>query len=164
MKESWLPVKNFENRYLISNYGNVKSLIYNKELKQFKINSGYNRIALHKDKYIKNFLIHRLVAETFIPNPNNFSEINHKNGIKTDNYVLNLEWCTSSHNKFHAFKHGLRERLYGNKNGMCKLNEEEIEKIRNEYNLTNINQKDLAKKYKVTQAYISFLINNRRRV
>lgn len=95
--------------YLVDKTGNVYSKNYNhtgkiKKLKPTMQNTGYVRVALCKDDSIKYKLIHRLVAESFIPNPENKSEINHKNGIKTDNRVENLEWATRSENQKHAYQ------------------------------------------------------------
>ena len=97
--EIWKNIKNYEGLYQISNLGNIKSLIKNKILKPY-INkkNGYAYIGLHKNKNIKVIRIHRLVAINFIPNPNNFPIVNHKNGVRNDNRVENLEWCTQRYN------------------------------------------------------------------
>ena len=96
-KEIWRDVVGFEGLYKVSNLGNVKSLGNNKNkkekiLKPSKTIWGYLQVWLRKDgrRYAKT--VHRLVAEAFIPNPDNFPEINHKSEDKTDNSVKNIEW------------------------------------------------------------------------
>ena len=87
---------NFEN-YQISDDGRVWSKKSNKWLKPIDVN-GYKKVSLYKNGKEYQRLVHRLIAETFIPNPNNYEEINHINEDKSDNRVENLEWCTSSYN------------------------------------------------------------------
>lgn len=103
--ERWLDIEGYEGLYQVSSCGRVKSLgngnsNNSKErfLKPKKNSDGYIHVDLYKEGNGKNFKIHRLVAQAFIPNPENLPQINHKNEIKTDNYVSNLEWCTSQYN------------------------------------------------------------------
>ena len=106
-----LPIKDFPD-YFVDDEGNVYSKKYHHTLNKYcelrKIkpeeNNGYLRVGLHKNnrQFQKN--VHRLVAETFIPNLDNKPQINHKNGMRNDNRVSNLEWVTSAENIKHAFK------------------------------------------------------------
>lgn len=105
--EIWHPIIGYEDSYLISSWGNVKSLNYNhtgklKDRIPSKDKDGYLFIALHKDGISKNFRIHRLVAEAFIPNPNNLPQVNHKSENKTENFVWNLEWCDDWYNNHYG--------------------------------------------------------------
>ena len=118
--EEWKPIKGYEGLYEVSNTGKVRSLDhYNTNgkvdiLYKGKILNGfldgknnYKMVMLSKSKTDqKKFLVHRLVAETFIENSDNKREVNHKDGNKLNNDVSNLEWCSSKENKEHAFKNG----------------------------------------------------------
>lgn len=110
MEEIWLDIKDFKGIYQVSNLGRVKSLardiicrgrlLHFKEviLKSAIGRDGYKRVALSKDGKQKMFLVHRLVADAFIPNPNNYPIINHKDEDKANNVPENLEWCTHKYN------------------------------------------------------------------
>lgn len=118
MQEIWKDVKGYEGLYQVSNLGRVKSIQYfnhknnkaytrNRLLKPIINEKGYARVDLFKNKKSKRVRIHRLVAETFIPNMYNLPEINHIDGNKQNNCIDNLEWCTHKHNMKEAYKLGL---------------------------------------------------------
>lgn len=122
----------YEGLYLIDNIGNVVSLpkkngsrFVNKyNILKAKVNKlGYKEVALSKNGKTKIMLLHRLLAIHFIPNPNNFPQVNHINGIKSDNRLENLEWCTVSYNTKHAYENNLGGfRTYANA-GIKKMNQ-----------------------------------------
>ena len=106
-EEIWKPIEGYENLYSVSSLGRVKTLQKinlrgqlrkEKVLKQYINKKGYLYVVLFKDGKCKKKLVHRLVAEAFLPNPNNLICINHKSEIKTENFVENLEFCTVAYN------------------------------------------------------------------
>ena len=103
--EEWRDIPGYFGLYQVSNFGRVKSLVgthresRERILKPYKTKYGYLRVRLCKDGKVKQFYVHRLVAEAFIPNPDNLPQVNHKNENKTDNKVENLEWCTAKYNQ-----------------------------------------------------------------
>ena len=103
--EIWKDIEGYEGLYWASNLGNIKSL--KKILKLNKVAKGYFHATLYKDGIPKTFKAHRLTAKAFIPNPENKNEVNHKDGIKTNNNILNLEWNTRAENNRHAIENGL---------------------------------------------------------
>lgn len=103
IKEIFKDIEGYENLYQVSNLGNVKSLNYKhtgkeKILTPDKDRYGYFKVVLHKQGKRKKFFVHRLVAQAFLPNSQNLEQVNHKNEIKTDNRVQNLEFCTPKYN------------------------------------------------------------------
>ena len=111
IEEIWKPVKDYEGLYEVSNLGKVKSYWYGSErfLKLKKDKRNYRLICLCANNEVKTLKVHRLVAQAFIPNPENKLEVNHKDGDKANNSVENLEWCTRSENNKHAFQTGLNK-------------------------------------------------------
>lgn len=116
--EIWLPIPNYENLYWISNQGRVRN--NRKVMKTYRINSGYLCIDLTNNKVKKKYLLHRLVATTFLCNLNNHKEVNHIDECKDNNSVNNLEWCSSSYNKQHSIATGTYNALYTTKNSLGK--------------------------------------------
>lgn len=102
MEEIWKPIKDFEN-YSVSNLGNIMNTKTNKIMKQTN-KDGYPGISLSNDKMRKTFKVHRLVALTFIENPENKSDVNHKDKNKLNNCLENLEWMTRKENNIHRCK------------------------------------------------------------
>ena len=100
MMEIWHDTEGYEGLYQVSNKGHVKSLKWGKEriLRPMINSSGYYHIGLYNDGVRKAFRLHRLVAEAFIPNPDNLPEINHRDENKKNNCVENLEWCDRGYN------------------------------------------------------------------
>lgn len=122
--EVWKPVVGYEEQYEVSNTGIIKGVdrmvltekglrnIKGKVLKTRLNNHGYLEVRLSKNNKSTTTFVHILIARAFIPNPLNKPEINHINGIKTDNSLKNLEWCTRLENMQHANKIGLLKRKY----------------------------------------------------
>ena len=103
MSEVWQKVKGYEDSYLVSNHGRVKSLSSSRVFTGS--NSGYARCRIGG----RMLRVHRLVAEAFIPNPENKPQVNHLDGDKQNNHVSNLEWCTNAENAIHAYQTGITE-------------------------------------------------------
>lgn len=98
----WKPVKGFEGLYLVSDIGEVYSLLTNKCLLPAKKRTGYLQVTLSKNTLLSYHLVHRIVAEAFIPNPDGKRQVNHIDGNKSNNSVSNLEWCTCRENIIHS--------------------------------------------------------------
>ena len=112
--EEWRDIAGYEGVYQVSNKGRVKRIVATHTTKPMMrkptlAGAGYPSILLSKDGVARRYNVHRLVAKAFIPNPDNKPEVNHINGIKTDNRAENLEWVTVSENKLHAYRTGLYE-------------------------------------------------------
>ena len=100
MEEIWKDKKDYEGHYQVSNFGKVKSIKFGKEiiLKLNKDKDGYLQVTLCKNNIKKVYKVHRLVAQAFLDNPYNLSQVNHKDEDKTNNNVDNLEWCDRLYN------------------------------------------------------------------
>ena len=121
---------NFEQvkkgRYLVSNYGDLYSLYTSKFLRPQYDKDGYNKIELATDYGHKKVFVHRAVAYTYVdnPNPEEFNIVNHKDGIKSNNYYQNLEHCTEDYNRQHAIEHNLT--CYGERSQSSKFSQNDV--------------------------------------
>lgn len=181
--EEWRDITGYEGLYQVSNLGRVRSLdrtelihrkgscfyrhFSSKILHLNKTGKGYLRVDLCKTINGKQNLIHksvhRLVAESFIPNPENKKTVNHIDGNKTNNCFENLEWNTYSENVKHSFINGL-EKPYKRIDGISKkLTDSQVIEIRSEHALYKKSSTELAKKYNVSHTYIKKIISRERR-
>lgn len=126
--EIWKPIyiNNEESNYMVSTYGRIKNKKTGKIMKLSFDNYGYLKISLKHRGISITRTVHRLVMETFNPNPDKTKQVNHINGIKTDNRLENLEWVTVSENIKHAFSLGLKKPRKGEESNFNKYNEEII--------------------------------------
>lgn len=143
MSVIWKAIAGYEGFYEVSNDGRVRSLdrlinngrtgkgarkfLKGRELKAHSVGKGkYLAVGLHKNAVIRQAYIHKLVFDAFVSNPDSLPEINHKDGIKTNNKDSNLEPSTRLENVRHAIRHGLCNSLIGEKNIQAKLTEEQV--------------------------------------
>jgi len=146
----WKPIKGYEGMYEVNTFGHVCSLtrviknglkstrvIKGKSLKLKIDRNGYPTVTLNKEHKAKTVRVHRLVAEAFLRKPHNYTDVNHIDGVKTNNSVYNLEYCTRSQNIEHAYKNQLRTD--------AKFNPQQIRDIRT----SESSQRALAREYNV---------------
>ena len=162
-EEIWKDIEGYEGYYQVSNQGRIRSLDrivehptngareINGELRKLKIHqSGYYHLGLTKDGKTKYRLVHRMVAQAFIPNPETKPQVNHIDGVKKNNNVSNLEWATHKENTMHAVKNKLIK---------TKLSEKDVLEIRRRYNEGGVATKKLAEEYSVTHWAIYDVVN-----
>lgn len=148
----------------VSNTGKLRNVNTGTVYKQCINKNGYYQVCVslgHKGK--KTFRIHKVVAETFISNPNNKPIPNHKDGNKLNNNVFNLEWSTDKENTRHAWNNGLCMARKGVKQCNFKLTEEEVRYIKNNYipKHEEFGCRALARKFNVDHMQISRIVNNK---
>lgn len=174
MKEQWKEIKGNRETYEISSLGNIRTKdregarshhVKGHILTQHDNSNGYLRCDINIDGKTKSHLIHRLVAEKFIPNPDNKPFVNHIDGNKHNNSVNNLEWCTRSENERHAWKTGLKHDIAtkGELHGMHKLSKKDAEYIRTNHirNGGSMKTGELARKFNVNPQTITEIVSER---
>jgi len=167
--DMYKEIKDYEGLYQVSDSGMVRSLdrtdsmsrkIQARVLKPWKINSGYLVVGLCKNGKVKRCLVHRLVINAFIKPIPELEHTNHKNGIKTDNRIENLEWSNKSLNGLHAYKTGLSKPLLGSKHPKTTLTEKQVFTIK--YQSQNKSRKQLAQQFGVSYDCIRYIQNEKR--
>lgn len=160
--EEWRDIPNFKGLYKISNMGRVKKLILRNSTKEVPSilnpspnTKGYLQVSLYKDNIPHCKRIHRLVGETFIPNPHNLPQLHHRNDVKADNRVENLMWVTNLENMRLAFASGL---FKNRKPSGRKLNERQVKEIRNLYATGQYSMKEISQLYNMGEAPIQAVI------
>ncbi len=148
----------------VSNYGRLISHNYQQQniskIIKLPVQNGYHRIALSIDSKKRNWSVHRLVAMAFIPNPESKREINHINGIKNDNRVENLEWCTRSENSKHAFRIGLQSNK-GEKHSQSIITDLQAREIKLLIK-QGLKDRQIADQFNVSSRFINRIRHNQR--
>lgn len=163
MTEEWKTIDGAEH-YEVSNLGRVRRSLgapktvntYNGKILRPDCATGYDRVTLRMGRKLIRALIHRLVARAFLPEARKFAHVNHIDGIKTNNRVDNLEWCSPQHNVQHAWKLGLCTPNQGEKHGMSKLKDGDVIRIR-EARERGVSLATLAESFNVTETTISMI-------
>lgn len=168
MEEIWKDIAGYEGRYEVSNFGRIKSYVkkkvFGKILSPYLCGEYYAiRLFFAKNRIGKVFFIHKLMAQAFIPNPDNKPEVNHENGIKTDNWLWNFKWVTKSENIQHAYDTGLLTHVgpKGEKSPTAKLKSLQIEEIRKSI-LEGKSHREIAREFNTSSTNVSFIRNNKR--
>lgn len=153
--EIWKSVIGYNGVYQVSNLGRVKKITKNGEIimKNNLNHIGYNLIRFSRNGIQKGTSVHRLVAIHFLFNLDNKREVNHKNGIKTDNRVENLEWVSSSENTRHAVKMGLHNGRKGESHHNSKISEKDATFIK--YDSNHLTSNELADKYNIHKTQVN---------
>lgn len=158
MNKRFKPVSGFEGRYSVSCSGEVYSLRRDLIMSPQFSADGYPVVALYKKEGVKLCKVHRLVARAFVENSEGKEEVNHIDGNKTNNLVVNLEWVTRSENLKHAYRTGLACNK-GTNNPQSKVTEKEVREIRRLKKEEHFSLRDLAIKYNIARSTVSAIVN-----
>ena len=156
MDEIWADINGYEGKYQVSTLGRIKSLKKNLIMKPMVATNGYLIACLWKNNKQKKFVIHRLVAQAFIPNPNNYKEINHIDEDKTNNRVENLEWCSHSYNMNYG---SIKEKISSANKGKI-ITQETKQKLREDTSNRRWINNGIIEKYVCKEQLDSFLEND----
>lgn len=171
MIEIWKDIVGFEEYYQVSNFGRVKALevtrkdslgrktTYKERILKGTNHKGYRRVTLNLNGY-HHKLVHRLVADTFLPNPENKAQVNHKDFNTSNNKVENLEWNTELENVTHAVRGNRLNDRNCELNSNSKLTREQVIEIRKKYKNPVQKLADIGKKYNVTGRTIGMILRN----
>lgn len=162
MIERWLPVVGYEEIYSISNMGNVFSIRNNIILKPMKDHKKYLVVDLRNKGHRKTRKIAHLVIEAFLGKRPKGYEVNHKDGVKSNNRIINLEYVTPIENIRHSYRIGLHIKdRSGENHSMSKLTWKEVNFIRKEYVPRKITQIYLVSKYNISQQTICYILQGK---
>jgi hypothetical protein len=148
-------IPGYKGLYAVGDDGSVLSLRRGKYL-NVSVKKGYENVTLCKRGSLKTFLLHRLVAQAFVPAIPNKPDVNHKDGNKLNNYFWNLEWCNDSENQVHARKLGLQG---GERSNTAKLTVKAVRSIRVLYATGKHKMKALGKRFGINEQTVSKIVN-----
>lgn len=171
MKEQWKDIEGYEGQYQVSTHGRVRSLDRNitysdgrvarfkgKMLTPTVASHGYPIVSIKSEKRC----VHRLVLETFAPRPDWAECANHKDGVKTNNHLDNLEWSTYSQNTIHARETGLNKQ-YGENCNLTTIPGEDVREIRRLGRETDLSQREIAERFDVSRPTVSEILSGKSR-
>jgi len=165
--EIWISIKNYENKYMISSFGRVKSLNYNNTKTEKILKTRYNRtnreyVNLSINGKYTSFMIHKLVMDNFCPNDILGIQVNHIDGNCKNNKIENLEWVSGEDNIEHAKINFLF--AHNSRNSKTILKYYEVLEIRKKYKSGNYTHKSLSEEYHVSKSHVTNIINNKKRI